>query len=66
MFFEHGVYRQQRSLTVGEANRNYKSSCKICCSKGYRMDCDRCPIENAHRQAVEVLQATRARILSMA
>ena len=65
MFFEHGVYRQQKSLTICEANRNYSYSCELCCNRGYRVDCDRCPIKFAHKQTVELLRSlAKSRILA--
>lgn len=56
-FFEHGVHLQRNSRTVGQARVRYAVSCDQCCSRGFRMDCDRCPIANAHKESVEVLRS---------
>lgn len=55
-FFEKGADIQYRSLTVEQANKNYEKSCNICCSLGFRMRCERCPIEGAHNLVVSTLK----------
>ena len=59
-FFEHGVYLQQHAVSVREANRKYATSCNICCNRGFRVDCDRCPIAVSNKQTVEVLHGLHA------
>lgn len=59
-FFEHGVYLQHHSASVREANHRYSTSCNICCARGFRMDCDRCPIENANKESVAVLRSVKS------
>lgn len=59
-FFEHGTHLQRASASVREANRRYGLSCNICCSRGYRMDCDRCPIAVSNKETVEVLTAMQS------
>ena len=49
-FFDIGVERQLNSTTETEANRNFSISCKICCGRGYHMDCEKCPIASANEQ----------------
>lgn len=43
-----GVERQYSSVTREDANRNFRISCNICCSRGMHLECDRCAINVAH------------------
>ena len=47
-----GTQRQYDSASKYEADRNYRISCNICCSRGMKLDCDRCAIEVAHSLVV--------------
>lgn len=59
MFFEHGVYLQRNSANIQQANSRQDRSCSICCTRGFRMDCDRCPIEVAHKETVSLFRSSR-------
>lgn len=60
-FFETGVERQLNSRTETEANKNMEISCSICCSRGYNVKCDQCPIASAHEQQKSaILDARKA------
>ena len=47
-FEQKGVELQEESMTMEEACKAFSYSCKICCEKGIRVDCDRCAISVAH------------------
>ena len=47
-FEEYGVELQNRARDAEEAKKKYENSCDICCSRGFRIDCDRCAISYAH------------------
>ena len=47
--FEHvGINFQYDASTKEQAIKSFNISCKICCCKGMRIDCDRCAIAEAH------------------
>lgn len=56
-FEERGVELQKDSLSVSEANRRFRNSCILCCSKGRCVDCDYCAINAAHDERLEILAA---------
>lgn len=43
-FEQVGVNFQQGALNKREANRNFRYSCRACCSRGMQIDCDSCAI----------------------
>ena len=44
-----GVNLQYDADSLKEANRSFRYSCECCCTKGIRLDCDRCAIAHAHQ-----------------
>ena len=60
-FISIGVERQENSVTIDEATRNYARSCECCANKGYNFgyDCDDCPITVAHREKLETIITLR-------
>lgn len=61
-FMAIGVERQQESVTVDEATRNYARSCECCMKQGrnFQFDCDcDCPITVAHREKLEAILTLR-------
>ena len=61
-FIEVGIERQQESVTVDEAMRNYARSCECCAKRGlnFNYDCDvDCPITIAHREKLEAIRFLR-------
>lgn len=61
-FIAVGVERQQNSITVDEATRNYARSCECCMKQGrnFNYDCDyNCPITIAHREKLETILTLR-------
>lgn len=60
-FFDKGVELQLNSRTETECNKNMEISCSICCSRGYNVKCDQCPIASAHEQQKSaILDARKA------
>lgn len=47
-----GAERQYESASKHEADRNFRISCNICCSRGMAINCDTCAIEVAHSLVV--------------
>ena len=43
-----GVNLQYDADSLKEANKLFNYSCECCCTKGIRLDCDRCAIAHAH------------------
>ena len=61
-FINVGIERQQNSVTIDEATRNYARSCEWCAKKGYNFeyDCDySCPITIAHRDKLDTILTLR-------
>lgn len=56
-----GVSRQDGASSKDEAIAEFQKSCKVCCHRGLRIDCDRCSIAYTHKltlAAFEVLSNT--------
>lgn len=47
-----GVNYQYAADSKEEAKRAFAYSCKVCCNKGMRLDCDRCAIAHTHTMVV--------------
>jgi hypothetical protein len=43
-----GVNYQYDATNKNEANKSFAHSCKCCCEKGMRIECDRCAIACVH------------------
>lgn len=57
-FERRGCEIQMDSQTVPEATRNFEYSCRVCCNRGIRIDCDRCAIAIAHENVVAAILDT--------
>lgn len=51
-FEQIGVERQLESNSKSEAMRCFKFSCKVCCYRGMRIDCDKCAIAHTHNEVI--------------
>lgn len=51
-FEQIGVNYQYDANNIHEANKAFKYSCECCCSKGIRLECDRCKIAVVHNLVV--------------
>ncbi len=47
-FEQVGINYQYSALTKEEAQKSFSYSCKCCCNKGMRLDCDKCNISHVH------------------
>ena len=47
-----GVNFQYDARDIDEANKSFAYSCECCCTKGMRIDCDRCAIAHMHNLVV--------------
>lgn len=47
-FEQIGINHQYDAKCKIEANKAFENSCKCCCQKGMRIDCDRCAIAHTH------------------
>lgn len=47
-----GVNYQYAAGSKEEAKRAFAYSCKACCNKGMRLDCDRCAIAHTYAMVV--------------
>lgn len=47
-----GIQAQQEAVTKEEARRAFKWSCKCCCNRGMKIECDRCQISMVHDQTI--------------
>lgn len=54
-FERRGCEIQMDSQTVPEATRNFEYSCRVCCNRGIRIDCDRCAIAITHENVVAAI-----------
>ena len=43
-----GINHQYAAINKTEAQKSFSYSCKCCCDKGMRLDCDRCAISHVH------------------
>lgn len=51
-FEQIGVERQLDSVSKGDAVKNFRNSCEVCCHKGMWIDCDRCSIAFTHKEVL--------------
>ena len=51
-FEQVGVDLQYDAMSVRDAVTSFRYSCKVCCRRGMRIDCDRCAIRATHDMTV--------------
>lgn len=56
-----GVNYQYDADSIEEANKSFEHSCECCCTKGIRLDCDRCAIAVAHNHVVAYFSDKKAK-----
>ena len=54
-FEQIGVNYQYSANSVEEAGRSFRYSCRCCCERGMRIECDRCAIAVAHDLVIAAL-----------
>lgn len=55
-FERKGVELQEEASTMEQACRAFAYSCKVCCERGIRINCDRCAISVAHESKLDYLR----------
>jgi hypothetical protein len=60
-FEQVGVELQYEASNKHEANRSFKYSCRVCCERGMRIECDRCAIAVTHAITVAALDTAKER-----
>lgn len=51
-FEQVGVQLQNEATNKHDAIRSFAYSCRCCCDKGMRIECERCAIAATHRMTV--------------
>lgn len=51
-FEQIGVGFQYDAANKAEANRSFRYSCRVCCERGMRLECDRCAIAAVHDMTI--------------
>lgn len=51
-FEQIGISYLHDAANVRQANASFRNSCEICCNRGFRISCDRCAINEAHKKTV--------------
>lgn len=60
-FEQVGVELQYEASNKHEANRSFKYSCRVCCERGMRIECDRCAISVTHAITVAAFDTAKER-----
>lgn len=58
-FEQVGVNYQNDAMSKKEANRSFRHSCRVCCERGIRVECDRCAIAATHDAVVAAFEAAQ-------
>lgn len=58
-FEQVGVELQYEASNRHEANRSFKYSCRVCCERGMRIECDRCAIAVTHAITVAAFDTVK-------
>lgn len=58
-FEQVGVSYQNDAGSKREANRSFRYSCRVCCERGIRIECDRCAIAITHDAVVAAFEASQ-------
>lgn len=51
-FEQVGVERQLESDSRREALKAFKHSCKVCCYRGIKIECEKCSIFHVHNEVM--------------
>lgn len=65
-FEQIGVERQQSSHTIKDAQEAFTTSCKVCCLRGLRIECDSCAINHAHDETIAIINEAHEDIYKLA
>ncbi len=56
-FEQIGVGFQHDARDKYEADRSFRYSCRVCCERGMRIECDRCAIAATHAITVAAFES---------
>lgn len=59
-FEQIGVNFQNDAANKYEANKSFRYSCRVCCERGMRIDCDKCAIAHTHAATVAAFDVIAA------
>lgn len=55
-FEQVGVNYQNDAESKEQANHSFRYSCECCCTRGLRIECDRCAIAVAHNLTIAAFE----------
>lgn len=58
-FEQVGVNYQYAAVTKHDALKSFQYSCRCCCERGMRINCDRCAIAVAHNLVVAAMEGSK-------
>lgn len=58
-FEQVGVNYQNDAESKEQANRSFRYSCECCCTRGLRIECDRCAIAVAHNLTIAAFDSKK-------
>lgn len=58
-FEQVGVSLQNEATTKYDARKNFSYSCRCCCNRGMRIECDRCAIAATYRMTIAALDTVK-------
>ena len=58
-FEQVGVNYQNDAESKEQANRSFRYSCECCCTRGLRIECDRCAIAVAHNLTIAAFENSK-------
>lgn len=61
-FEQRGVEFQYDASCKKDAERSFQYSCGVCCSRGMRIDCDRCAIRATHEMTMAYFASSEMKV----
>lgn len=58
-FEQIGVELQYDACSLHQSSKNFQYSCRVCCERGMRIECDRCAIRATHEMTVAYFASTQ-------
>ena len=58
-FEQIGINYQNDSASKREANSSFRYSCRVCCERGIRVECDRCAIAATHDAVIAAFETAQ-------
>ena len=60
-FEQIGVNYQNDAASKREANSSFRYSCRVCCERGIRVECDRCAIAATHDAGIAAFETAQGK-----